>query len=81
ARSLAMQYFQKLLGEAPGEERHVTYAEGVSDEAGALALAGTRRLDRAIAGAFFGEPRRLQRDVLGDAARERLRDFTPTRLP
>ncbi len=79
ARSLGMQYFQKLFGEAPGEERRVAYAEGVSDEAGALALVGTRRLDRAIADAFFGEPRRLQRDVLGDAASERLRDFVPTR--
>jgi hypothetical protein len=79
ARSLAMQYFEKLFDEAPGEEHRVTYAEGVSDEAGALALAGTRRLDRAIASAFFGEPRRLQRDVLGDAARERLHDFTPAR--
>lgn len=79
ARSLAMQYFQKLFDEAPGEEHRVTYAEGVSDEAGALALVGTRRLDRAIASAFFGEPRRLQRDVLGDAACERLRDFTPVR--
>jgi hypothetical protein len=78
ARSLPLQYFQKLFGEAPGEERRVAYAEGASDEAGALALVGTRRLDRAIAGAFFGEPRRLQRDGLGDAARERLRGFEPS---
>lgn len=72
ARSLAMQYFQKRLGEPPEAERRVTYAEGVSDERAALALVGTRELDRTLARAFFGEERRLQRDVLGDSARERL---------
>jgi hypothetical protein len=35
-------------------------------------LVGTRRLDRAIASAFFGDPKRLQRDVLGDAAKSAL---------
>lgn len=79
ARSLAMQYFQKLVGEPPGDERRVAYAEGVRDEAEALALVGTRRLDRAVAEAFFDDPKRLQRDVLGDAARERLRTFEPRR--
>ncbi|MEO5727002.1 MAG: hypothetical protein ABI134_10340 [Byssovorax sp.] len=75
ARSLAMQYFQKRLGEAPETERRVTYAEGVSDEASALALVGTRRLDRTLARVFFGEEQRLQRDILGDSARERLAAF------
>jgi len=67
ARSLAMQYFQERFGEAPGADERVTYAEGVGDEASALALVGTRRLDRAIARAFFGDDKRLQRDILGDA--------------
>ena len=71
-RSLGMQYFQKLLREAPGEEHRVAYAEGVTDEAEALALVGTQRLDRAIASAFFGDPKRLQQDVLGDAVKARL---------
>jgi hypothetical protein len=63
-RSLGMQYFQKRLGEeTAGCEERVSYAE-----AAALALVGTRRLDRALARAFFGDERRLQRDVLGDAA-------------
>jgi hypothetical protein len=39
----------------------------------ALALVGTRRLDRRVAAAFFGDPSRLQRDVLGDSVRERLK--------
>ena len=69
ARSLGMQYFQKRLGEPPGAEERVSYAEGVADAEEALALVGTRRADRAIASAFFGDPHRLQRDVLGDAVR------------
>jgi hypothetical protein len=67
-RSLPLQYFQKVLGEAPGVEERVLYAEAVSDPAAARALVGTNLLDRDIASAFFGDPRRLQRDVLGDIA-------------
>lgn len=74
ARSLGLQYFQKRFGEPPELDGRVTYAEGVDDAAEALALAGKRRLDRQIASAFFGDPRRLQRDVLGDAAARILRD-------
>lgn len=72
-RSLAMQYFARRLGEEPHQEVRVAYAESLTDEPAALALVGTRRLDRAIAGAFFGDERRLQRDLLGDAAAARLR--------
>ncbi|MBF5046027.1 hypothetical protein FGE12_26680 [Aggregicoccus sp. 17bor-14] len=66
-RSLGMQYFQKRLGEPEGLEERVTFAENVADVDQALALVGARRFDRALARAFFGDPRRLQRDVLGDA--------------
>ncbi len=69
ARSLGMQYFQRRLGEAPGDDERVTYGENLEDEEEALALVGTRRLDRVIAAAFFGDAKRLQRDVLGDAAK------------
>jgi len=75
ARSLALQYFQKRFGEPPGVEARVTYAEAVGDEAGALKLAATRTLDRAIAAAFFGDPHRLQRDILGDAAQTLLAEL------
>jgi hypothetical protein len=71
-RSLAMQYFRKRLREPAGAERRVAYAENAADAREALALVGTRRLDRAIARAFFGDDERLQRDVLGDAAERRL---------
>jgi hypothetical protein len=72
ARSLGMQYFQKRFGEAAGEERRVAYAESADDIEDARTLVGTRRLDRVIARAFFGDPKRLQRDVLGDAAKTAL---------
>lgn len=72
---LGLQYFQKRLGEPPRCEERVTYAEAVADEACALALVGTRKLDRKLAQAFFGDPRRLQRDVLGDAAAALLADM------
>ena len=80
ARSLGMQYFTRLLGEGEGEEHRVAYAEGITDEEAALALVGTRRLDHAIATAFFGDAKRLQRDVLADAAEAQLRDFAMPRL-
>ena len=41
----------------------------------ALALAGTQRLDRVIATAFFGEAKRLQRDILGDARKRLLAEM------
>lgn len=68
-----MQYFAALVGEGEGTENRVTYGEAVSDEAGALALVGTERINRVIAGAFFGDPSRLQKDVLGDAVEQRLK--------
>lgn len=80
-RSLAMQYFRKRLREPERAEERVTYAENAADEQAALALVGTRRLDRAVAGAFFGDPKRLQRDVLGDAAAAILATWDPPREP
>jgi len=70
ARNLPMQYFQKLFGEASGDERRVSYAENAQSVEDALAQVGTRRLDKEIARAFFRDERRLQRDILGDAAEE-----------
>lgn len=67
-RSLGMQYFCKRLGQSESVEERVAYAEGVSDERAAFELVGTRRLDHAVASAFFGDPKRLQRDILGDSA-------------
>ncbi|MEP7049358.1 MAG: hypothetical protein ABJB12_03355 [Pseudomonadota bacterium] len=74
ARSFGMQYFQRRFRELPGQDDRVTYGENISTEAEAIALVGTRRLDRRIARAFFGDEKRLQRDVLGDAAKACLDD-------
>jgi len=37
---------------------------------------GRLRVDRAIARAFFGDSRRLQRDILGDAAQRLLQQLS-----
>jgi hypothetical protein len=74
-RSLAMQYFQKRLGETEDRELRVSYGENVQTEEQARTLIGTKRLDEAIALAFFDDQRRLQRDVLGDAAARCLATF------
>ncbi len=66
-RSFAMQYFRKRFGEKGGEE-HVLYGEGITSAEEARALVGKNRADRDIARAFFGDDKRLQRDLLGDAA-------------
>jgi hypothetical protein len=71
-RSRGMQYFQARFPEAACAEQRVVYAEGVHDEEGALTLMGTRRFDAPLARAFFGDPKRLQRDVLGDEVRDQL---------
>ncbi len=71
-RSFGMQYFAKLCGERPGVEDRVAYGEGVTTVAGAMTLVGTRRVDRQLARAFFGDSKRLQQDVLGDAVAKQL---------
>jgi hypothetical protein len=73
-RSLPMQYFKRRFNEPASTERRVVYAEGVDNERDALALVGTRRLDRALSRAFFGEPWRMQRDLLGDSAQAKLEE-------
>ena len=75
ARSFGMQYFRKRLGEPAHVDDRLTYGENVDDVDAALALVGTRRLDEALAVAFFGDAKRLQADVLGDAAEALLADF------
>jgi hypothetical protein len=68
-RSLGMQYFKRRFQERAGADQRVTYGENIEDEDEAILLVATRRLDQRIAQAFFGDEHRLQRDVLGDAAK------------
>jgi hypothetical protein len=69
-RSLGTQYFHKRLPEGCPAGERVLYGEGVHDEQAALELVALQRFDREVALAFFGDPTRLQQDVLGDAAEE-----------
>jgi hypothetical protein len=82
ARSLGMQYFKRRFRELPGADQRVTYGENIEDEEEAISLVATRRLDKQIAQAFFADENRLQRDVLGDAAKRCLDEmaFPPERL-
>lgn len=67
-RSLGMQYFAKRLRDRPGAAHRVLYAENAGTLEEALAVVGKHRIDRKMARAFFGDPARMQRDLLGDAA-------------
>ena len=74
--NLAVQYYARLLGE-PGEGRRLIYAEALWDEARARDLLGTHLLDTAVGDAFFGDDRRLHRDLLADAAAAYLERLRP----
>jgi hypothetical protein len=75
AENAAVQYFARLFGETGGEGRRVVYAEGLGDEERALDLLGTLRLDGKLSVAVFGDPFRLYRDLLADAARPAIDDL------
>jgi hypothetical protein len=74
--NLTVQYFARLLGER-GESKRIIYAESLFEEPRAMNLLGTHLIDSATAAILFGDPLRLDRDVLGDAAREYLESITP----
>src|SRR5262249_19028007 len=69
--NLAVQYFARLRGERGGGRR-VVYAESLFDEPKAVDLLATRLVDTQIGEDFFGDPTRMHRDLLGDAAGEYL---------
>jgi hypothetical protein len=76
----AVLYFARLLGE-PGEGRRIIYAEALWDEQKALDLLGTHRLDARIGEAFFKDPTRMSRDLLGPAARAYLDELFREKAP
>jgi hypothetical protein len=67
AKHTAVQYFARKLG-VPGEGLRLVYAEAIDDETKALNLLATHQLDTDIGVAFFNDPDRMMRDLLGDAA-------------
>ncbi|HEV3120409.1 MAG TPA: hypothetical protein VGY53_00835 [Isosphaeraceae bacterium] len=70
--NVAVQYFARCLG-TDGESRRLVYAEQSSGEQAALNLLATHQLDSEIGVAFFNDPERMERDLLGDAASEYLK--------
>ena len=65
--NLATQYFAWALG-GDVDERRLIYTEGIFDEERSLSVLGTSLQDSGVAEAFFGEPLRMHRDLLADAA-------------
>jgi hypothetical protein len=69
--NLQYAYFKRAMG--PGAEgRRLWYAEGIFDKDGGLNLLGTILIDRGASIAFFADPVRLERDLLGDAAQRHI---------
>jgi hypothetical protein len=66
---VAMQYFSRLLDE-PVEGARIVFAEGLWQPRDAMDLLATHRVDLGVGAAFFGEPMRMHRDILGDGARK-----------
>jgi len=64
----SIQFFERLLRE-PEEGRRITYAEALWNENDALNLLATHVVDEAAGAAFFGDPMRMHRDLLADAAK------------
>jgi hypothetical protein len=65
--NLQHTYLKRMMGAKADGQRLIT-GENIFDETGALRLLGTIILDRAASRAFFGDPARLERDFLSDAA-------------
>lgn len=70
ARELAVQYFERMLGETIGEgarhEKRLVILESVNKAADQRGLLAAHYVDREHAELFFGDPDRLQWDVLAD---------------
>ncbi len=67
-QEISIQFFERLFHE-PAEGRRIIYAEALWKEPEALNLLATHLVDEAAGEAFFGEPLRMHRDLLADAAK------------
>ncbi len=65
--NLAYEYFANAMGRA-AEGKRLIYAESIFDQQVALGLLRTLIIDRAIGEAFYGDPSRMERDLLADGA-------------
>lgn len=64
----SIQFFERLFRE-PVEGKRIVYAESLWKEKDALNLLATHVVDEAAGAAFFGDPMRMHRDLLADAAK------------
>ncbi len=76
--NLAVQYFDRLLAVKENEHR-IVFTEGIYEESRALQVLGTVIVDTRIGESFFGDPQRMHRDLLADAAAEYLKSWPATR--
>ncbi|NES19749.1 MAG: hypothetical protein F6K41_12670 [Symploca sp. SIO3E6] len=71
-RDTATQYFEQMFNEPQGNaaerENRIVVIENNFDDNDALRLLASHIIDQKIGLAFFHDPKRMQRDLLGDAA-------------
>jgi len=80
-REATCQYFGRLLrepeGSAAGREDRLVYGEGLCDVDSALDLLARHIVDQRASNLLFGDRRRLQEDLLADAASAEVRKLFP----
>ena len=80
-REAACQYFGRLLHQPEGsgaeQEDRLVYAEGLCDVDSALDLLARHIVDQRASNLLFGDRRRLQEDLLADAASAEVRKLFP----
>ena len=80
-REAACQYFGQLLHEVEGSaaerEDRLVYGEGLTDIDAALDLLARHIVDQRASNILFGDRRRLQEDLLADAAATEVRKLFP----
>ena len=80
-REAVCQYFGRLFhqpeGSAAEREDRLVYAEGLCDVDAALDLLARHIVDQRASSLLFGERRRLQEDLLADAASAEVRKLLP----
>jgi hypothetical protein len=81
-RETTLQYFQRLLYEQEGfsakNEDRVVYAEHVNDPQAALELLARHIVDQKASTDLFGDPTRLQEDLMSDGAEAYLEELLPS---
>ena len=80
-REATCQYFGRVLHETDGSgaqrEDRMVYAEGLCDSDSALDLLARHIVDQRASNLLFGDRRRLQEDLLADAASTEVRKLFP----